>query len=152
MQAGRLNLIGNGPDGADEEAQMVTNMRQEFRRHNSNLNRPTLGIQDHASDNSGAIVEAGVTEEQTYRKGSNNMSYDEPIIMTTNNFMTENNFNAGGAMRLNHLKPSNSTAGIFTDTLGKRQGDISSKTMQAGNVEHRQKIFEEEIIKRIKEI
>ena len=72
-------------------------------------------MQDQASDNSGAILEAGVTEEQTYRNGSNSMSYDEPVIMTTNNFMTEN-FNGGGAMKLNHLKPSNSTVGTFTDT------------------------------------
>jgi len=50
MQAGRLNLIGTDEE-PDDEAQVVSqgHTRYEFRRHNSNMNRPTafhLEIQD----------------------------------------------------------------------------------------------------------
>jgi len=92
-------------------------------------------------------------------------SLEEPAIRTTNNFMTDNG-SRGDILKMNHLRPSHSTGGgtqqlgIFTDTQNKRQStDLKTRMLLQNNnkntthdVGHRQKIFEEEIIKRIKEI
>ena len=97
---------------------LTTNKGPEFRRHNSNLNRPTLAIQDQEASDEDAIAEAGATEEQTYRDGNintiNGRIFDEPVILNTNNFMTEHL--GGGALNIGHLKPTNSTLGTFTNT------------------------------------
>ena len=75
MQAGRLNLIG--AEEPDDESHFIKTTgnpatRYEFRRHNSNVNKPTtmnLAIQDQEAvldmNDSQAILEAGMTEEQT---------------------------------------------------------------------------------------
>lgn len=93
-------------------------------------------------------------------------SLEEPTVRTTNNFLTDNT-SRGDILKMNHLRPSNSTGGgtqqlgIFTDTQNKRQTtDLKTRILLQNNhnsntthdVGHRQKIFEEEIIKRIKEI
>ena len=83
MQAGRLNLIGS--EEPDEEARLITaggaasNQLDQplFRRHNSNINKPSANfainaqqmLPDHnqevvlTADDSQAIVEVGITEE-----------------------------------------------------------------------------------------
>ena len=78
-----------------------------------------------------------MTEEQTYRNnaaGAGNSSMDrlgalienleEPTVHTTHNLMTDHS--RGELLRMNHLRPSNSTGGgtqqlgTFTDTQNKR--------------------------------
>ena len=126
-------------------------------------------------NDSQAIAEACMTEEQTQRNNGVNTSMDrlgalmersleEPTVRTTNNYMTDGS--RGELLKLNHLRPSNSTGGgtqpigTFTDIQNNRQTtDLKKRINQMANnqasshdVAHRQKIFEEEIIKRIKEI
>lgn len=143
------------------------------------MNKPTnvnLAIQDQQLiddlDDSQAIVEACMTEEQTQRNNNTSMdrlgalmerSLEEPTVRTTNNYMAGDN-SRGDLLKMNHLRPSNSTGGggtqqlgTFTDTQTKRTTtDLKNRLIQnqqsSHDVGHRQKIFEEEIIKRIKEI
>ena len=84
-----------------------------------------------------AIAEACMAEEHTQRNnagaGNSSMerlgalmerSLEEPTVRTTNNFMTDHS--RGELLKLNHLRPSNSTSGgtqmlgTFTDTQNKR--------------------------------
>ena len=99
-----------------------------------------------------AIAEACMTEEQTQRNnaGAGNSSMDrlgafmersleEPTVRTgTNNFMTDHS--RGELLKMNHLRPSNSTSGgtqmlgTFTDTQNKRQvNDLKTRLAQGGN-------------------
>ena len=93
-----------------------------------------------------------MTEEQTQRNnaGAGNSSMDrlgalmersleEPTVRTgTNNFMTDHS--RGELLKMNHLRPSNSTSGgtqmlgTFTDTQNKRQvNDLKTRLTQGGN-------------------
>ena len=80
------------------------------------------------------ITEACLIDEQTQRnQGNTSMerlgalmerSLEEPTVRTTNNYMTDKS--RGEGLKLNHLRPSNSTGGgtqqlgTFTDTQNKR--------------------------------
>lgn len=120
-------------------------------------------------DTSNAILEAGANEEQTQRHGTRDVghSYLEENAgpLTTQNIISESTAHNDGALRLNYLRPCNSAGNtqirMFTESNPKRQtaelkgrqniGE-THKPLQQNNLERRQKIFEEEIIKRVKEI